>query len=99
MDTPSLVAERLHTWGRCIRTQRVGQHIAAADLCARMGISDATLRRLERGDPGASVSTYLSALLVLGVMDFAAPSLDPILWSAEAHARARRLSDKDDDDF
>lgn len=78
---PTLVQERLSTWGRCIHTQRLRQRITAADLCARLGISEATLRRLERGDPGAGAGTYLTALLTLGVAAEAAPPLPPPLWS------------------
>jgi transcriptional regulator with XRE-family HTH domain len=97
---PTLVAERLRLWGRCIRTQRVSQHIPAADLCRRMDISDATLRRLERGDPGAGAAAYLTALWILGVLDTAVPPLDPIFWSSSPSARARiPASEKDDDYF
>ena len=65
---PTAIAHRLSTWGRCIRAQRVAQHIKAADLCTRMNISQATLRRVEQGDPGASASTYLTALWVLACL-------------------------------
>lgn len=87
---PTIVQERLSTWGRCIHTQRLLQRITAADLCARMSISEATLRRMERGDPGTGVGAYLSALLILGVVDEAAPSLAPSLWSDAPHRRVKR---------
>lgn len=93
---PTLVAERLHIWGRCIRTQRVRQRVPARDLCERIGISDATLRRLERGDPGAGASTYLTALLVLGMLDMAVPMLPVTHWSADENARARPAKARDD---
>jgi transcriptional regulator with XRE-family HTH domain len=86
---PTLVQERLSIWGRCMHTQRVLQRITAADLCARMGISEATLRRMERGDPGTGVGAYLTALLILGVIDEAAPSLAPSLWSDSPHRRVK----------
>lgn len=86
---PTLVQERLSTWGCCVHAQRVLQRITAADLCARMGISEATLRRMERGDPGTGVGAYLSALLILGVIDEAAPSLAPSLWSGSPHRRVK----------
>lgn len=86
---PTLVQERLTIWGRSIRTQRLTQRITIADLCARMGVSEATLRRLEQGDPGAAVSTYLTALLILGIMDDAAPPLDSKLWEGGASRRVR----------
>ena len=86
---PPLIAQRLDIWGRCIRTQRVSQHIPAADLCARLGISDATLRRMERGDPGTGAATYMTALWILGLLDTAVPALNPVYWSADPVARAR----------
>lgn len=87
---PTLVGERLVTWGRCIHTQRLRQRITAADLCVRMSISEATLRRLERGDPGAGAGAYLSALLILGVFDEATPVLPPALWSDAPNRRVKR---------
>jgi transcriptional regulator with XRE-family HTH domain len=86
---PTLVRERLSTWGHCIHTQRLRQRITAADLCERISISEATLRRLERGDPGAGVCAYLAALLILGVLEEAAPSLSPSLWSDSPHRRVK----------
>jgi transcriptional regulator with XRE-family HTH domain len=100
---PTLVQERLSTWGRCIRTQRLRQRITAADLCSRMGISEATLRRLERGDPGAGAGAFLTALLVLGVADEAAPPLPPLLWSDMTQRRVKPTRQergaKDDADY
>lgn len=96
---PSLIAQRLHIWGRCIRTQRVAQHIPAADLCTRMGISDATLRRIERGDPGAGAALYLTALWILGILDAAAPLLEPHYWASSPDARARATASQADDDY
>ena len=91
VDTlPTLVQERLSTWGSSIHTQRLLQRITAADLCARMSISEATLRRMERGDPGTGVGAYLSAFLILGVIEEAAPSLAPSLWSGTARRRVKR---------
>lgn len=101
---PTLVQERLSTWGRCIHTQRLSQRITAADLCARMRISEATLRRMERGDPGTGAGAYLTALLILGVVHEATPPLPPALWSDTPHRRVKpsrqeRGSDGDADYF
>jgi transcriptional regulator with XRE-family HTH domain len=101
---PTLVRERLSTWGRCIHTQRLRQRITAVDLCERMSISEATLRRLERGDPGAGVGAYLTALLILGVVDEATPALSPSLWSDAPNRRVKlsrqeRGSEEDADYF
>ena len=86
---PTLVRERLSTWGRCIHTQRLRQRITAADLCTRMSISEATLRRMERGDPGTAAGAYLAALLILGVIEEATPPLAPALWSDAPHRRVK----------
>ena len=97
---PTLVQERLRAWGCCIKKQRVAQNIQAAELCSRMGISDATLRRLEKGDSGAGAGIFLSALLVLGILDQAAPMLDNELWAPGTRNRVRRAAaDGNDDDF
>lgn len=86
---PTLIQERLLTWGRCIHVQRLSQRLTAAALCERAGLSEGTLRRLERGDAGASASAYLAALSVLGVLDAAAPALPPSLWAGQVGARVR----------
>lgn len=99
-DAPSSVAERLSIWGKTVRTQRVTQKIPALSLCARMGISDATLRRMERGDPGVGAGTYLTALWVLGILDTVAPRPDIVYWSADPQARARSSrADEEDDGY
>ena len=90
VDTvPTLVRERLSTWGRCIHTQRLRQRITAADLCVRMSISEATLRRMEKGDPGTAAGAYLAALLILGVFEDAIPVLVPALWSDSPQRRVK----------
>lgn len=94
---PTLVAERLNVWGRCIRTQRLRQRIKSADLCERMGISQATLRRLEQGDPGAGAGIYMTALLILGVIDSAAPAMDPVFWLDAGASGSRRVRNRQDE--
>lgn len=86
---PTLVQERLAEWGRCVNVQRLQQRVTAADLCRRLGISEATLRRLERGDPGVGAGAYLNALLTLGMADEAMPALRPELWHKAPGKRVR----------
>ncbi|WP_230025624.1 helix-turn-helix domain-containing protein [Massilia sp. Bi118] len=81
--------ERLAIWGKSIRTQRLRQRITIADLSTRMGISRTTLLRLEKGDPGAGAGAYLTALLVLGIVDKAAPVLPVELWQGNDGRRVR----------
>lgn len=99
---PTLVQERLQIWGKCIRTQRLRQRITVADLCNRLGISRATLLRLENGEPGAGSGAYLTALLVLGIIDRAAPALPPELWQGDHGQRVKPTRDErgdGDDDY
>jgi|SRR4051812_11428000 len=96
---PSLVEERLATWGRAIRTQRLRQRLKATDLCARIDISRATLSRLESGDPAVNVAAYLGAFLVLGILDDAMPPLDALLWSGDEKGRVKARSEEGADDY
>lgn len=98
---PTLVAERLHAWGTCIKRLRLTQKIRVVDLCARMGITHTTLRRLEKGDPGAGAGLYLTALMILGALDYAAPPLPAhLLDLPDPNKRVRRNDAYGaDDDF
>jgi transcriptional regulator with XRE-family HTH domain len=96
---PSLVQERLHAWGAVIRSQRAAQRLRAADLCERMEISEATLRRLERGDAGAGAELYLSAFRILGVLDELAPLPSPDLMLKDAPQRVRVAPKEDDGEY
>lgn len=96
---PTLVQERLHTWGNCIKAQRITQGIHREDLCARMGISDNTLRRLERGDSRPSAGLYFAAMYVLGMLDIASPPLPRSLLTSERQRVRSSKMDILDDDF
>lgn len=96
---PTLIQERLQAWGRVIRAQRILQRLRAGDLCARLEISEATLRRLERGDAGAGVGLYLMALQVLGVLDDLAPPPSTALWDGQSRQRVRLSATGSGDDY
>ncbi len=44
---------------------------------------------MERGDPGSGAGAYLTAMLILGVIDEAMPPLAPPLWSDTPHGRVK----------
>ncbi|KIF80048.1 helix-turn-helix domain-containing protein [Noviherbaspirillum autotrophicum] len=92
---PTLVQERLRIWGMAIRKQRLMQKLRVADLCRRMGISEATLRRLEQGDAGAGAGLYLIAFHILGLFEDAAPEPPSALWQHDSGQRRVRLSTKE----
>lgn len=75
---------RLDFWGRCIRTQRVGQRLKARELCRDIGVSEATLRRIERGDPMVAVISYLMAMARLGILGQLIPEPPEDLWQVES---------------
>jgi transcriptional regulator with XRE-family HTH domain len=94
---PTMVAERLASWGMCVRKQRINQKIRARDLCDRLGISHPTLQRMERGESTANAGTYLAALHVLGVLEYAAPGLRTDLWYMDNPLGRARPGTKNDD--
>ena len=75
LAAPSFILEKLQLWAKAIRVQRVMQGLTADALCERMGISRSTMRRVERGEPTVATHVYLSALMVLGLLDSACPML------------------------
>ncbi|RXZ38179.1 XRE family transcriptional regulator [Oxalobacteraceae bacterium CAVE-383] len=100
-EMPTLVLEKLRSWGSCIKKLRLRQNMRAEDLCLRMRISYPTLRRVERGDPGAGIGLYLNALMILGALDIAAPPLPSYiaeLPESKQRVRPHRPAE-DDDDF
>ena len=53
--------------GERLRLARLRRSLTGVLFAERMGVSRDTLHRLERGDPGISLGTYLRALRVLGL--------------------------------
>jgi transcriptional regulator with XRE-family HTH domain len=96
---PARVASRLAVWGRVIRAQRVAQKITARQFCPRAGVSESTLRRIENGDPAASVAAYLLALSALGVLDLIVPMPDARFAEGNPRARATPATEQTSDYF
>jgi len=67
----------LRQLGRDIRTARKKRRLSVADFCARINVSDKTLKKLEDGDGGVRLETFAAALLALGELDRLARLLDP----------------------
>jgi transcriptional regulator with XRE-family HTH domain len=51
--------------------------MSVADFCSRIGVSDKTLAKLERGDGGVRLETFAMALLALGMLERLAKIADP----------------------
>lgn len=63
---PPSVQRLLRGLGRDIRIARKKRRMPVADFAVRMGVSQGTLARLERGEAGVSLGTFAMALLALG---------------------------------
>src|SRR3546814_875636 len=74
----SLKAEQaLRRLGENIRIARLKRRLGMRDFATRIGASESTLARLERGEPGTSIGTLAMALLVLGEIHRLEELLDP----------------------
>ncbi|WP_238114163.1 helix-turn-helix domain-containing protein [Yoonia sp. I 8.24] len=71
------VKSTLSQLGRDIQTARKRRRMSVADFCSRIGVSDKTLAKLERGDGGVRLETFVMALLALGMLDRLAEIADP----------------------
>jgi transcriptional regulator with XRE-family HTH domain len=76
-EIPYPVTELLPLVGEAIRTARIRRRKTAADLARRLGVSLPTLRKLETGDPGVSLGTFLTALWLLDLSPALMAALDP----------------------
>lgn len=63
--------------GTHIKTWRLMTNMTAEQVCISAAISRPTLRRLENGDLGVSMETYLNVLRVLGVLNSVVKAHDP----------------------
>ncbi|NDV50387.1 helix-turn-helix transcriptional regulator [Yangia sp. PrR003] len=63
--------------GQDLRTARKKRRMSVADFCERIGVTDKTLAKLERGDGGVRIETFATALLALGELDRLRDLIDP----------------------
>ncbi|WGS53823.1 helix-turn-helix domain-containing protein [Paraburkholderia sp. D15] len=61
------VDKQMRSLGERLKLARLRRAVPASLFAERLGISRDTLHRLERGDPGISLGTYMRALRVLGL--------------------------------
>jgi len=67
----------LKSLGANLKTARLKRRISLKDLAERIGVSERTLIRLEKGDEGVSIGALTMACLVLGELDRISEFLDP----------------------
>jgi transcriptional regulator with XRE-family HTH domain len=99
---PRPVADVLPQIGAAIRTARIRRRKTAADLAQRLNVSLPTLRKLEAGDGGVSLGTFVTALWLLDLLKDFRTALDPAndrlgitLDLARISKRVRRTKDLD----
>lgn len=63
---PPSVQRALRGLGRDIQIARKKRRLPVADFAARMGVSQGTVARLEKGEPGVGLGSVAMALLALG---------------------------------
>jgi len=63
--------------GGNIRTARLKRRISVKDFAERVGVSESTIGRLEKGDDGVSIGALAMACLVLGEIGRISDLLDP----------------------
>jgi transcriptional regulator with XRE-family HTH domain len=61
------VTKILKALGETIRQKRKARMFPAISFCKQCDISRATLRHIEKGDPGVSMGRYTSVMIQLGM--------------------------------
>ena len=74
---PIPVRNALRKLGRDIRDARRRRRIPLAIAAQRASISQTTLVKLEKGDPGVAMGIYATVLFVLGLVQHLADLADP----------------------
>ena len=77
VNIPSLSARRaLQSLGEDLKVARLKRRISVKDFAERIGVSERTVTRLEKGDNGVSIGTLAMACLVLGELHRISDFLD-----------------------
>ena len=88
----------LKTLGDNLKTARLKRRISVKGFAERVGASESTIIRLEKGDDGVSIGTLAMACLVLGevdrISDFLDPGSDDTGLSLDRQALPKRIDGK-----
>jgi transcriptional regulator with XRE-family HTH domain len=74
---PRDVLKILDELGQRVRIARIRRRLSTEDLAQACGIGRRTLYRIENGDPGISLGTFLSVLWKLALLDSIRGVADP----------------------
>lgn len=75
--TPIAVRRATTEMAGHLKTWRKLRGLTQAQVAERAGVARMTVHRLEAGDPGVSLETFLRVLRAVGVLDQVVGSLDP----------------------
>ncbi|WP_436314927.1 helix-turn-helix domain-containing protein [Variovorax sp. LjRoot84] len=101
---PREVLKHLEELGQHVRTARVRRRMSTEDLAQACDIGRRSLYRLENGEPGIALGTFMSVLWKLGLLDtirgVANPDTDEHGKILEAASRPQRVrAPASDNDF
>lgn len=101
---PREVVKHLEELGQRVRTARVRRRMGTEELAQACDISRRTLYRVESGEPGIALGTFMSVLWKLGLLDtvrgVADPDTDEHGKILEAATRPKRVrASAPDNDF
>lgn len=101
---PREVRTRLTGLGQRVRTARVRRGLSTEDFAQDCGIGRRSLYRIETGDPGVALGTFLTVLWKLGLLESMQGVANPdddehgkILEAARRPERVRRQTSLDND--
>lgn len=97
LPAPKPVSRALAKLGRDFSLARRRRRLTQASFAERIGISLATVKRLEKGEPGVAIETVVRALYVLGeidrintLLDTSEDTLGLVLMDEQLPVRVRR---------
>ncbi|MBA4254370.1 MAG: hypothetical protein C0445_00660 [Polaromonas sp.] len=104
VQVPREVVKHLEELGQRVRTARVRRRMGTEELAQACDISRRTLYRVESGEPGIALGTFMSVLWKLGLLDtvrgVADPDTDEHGKILEAATRPKRVrASAPDNDF
>ncbi|MFN7643588.1 MAG: helix-turn-helix transcriptional regulator [Burkholderiales bacterium] len=101
---PREVLKRLERLGESVRIARVRRGMSTQELAQECGIGRRSLYRIETGDAGVALGTYLTVLWKLGLLDTVQGVANPdddehgkILEAARRPTRVRAQAPQDND--
>src|SRR5712691_6485330 len=100
---PAAVQSALLEFGSAIRVARIRRRQTVQDFASRLGVTLPTLRKIERGDPGVALATFVTALWLIGLLDrfrdLAKPESDVLGNRLEVSRLPRRVRRSTDDEL